>query len=63
MDGRSASEILTGKPTCERCLGRPWRKWDNITIDKEIGINRRNWIDSAEDRDYWRVSGFNKACS
>jgi hypothetical protein len=20
---------------------------------KEIGINMRNWIDSAQDRDYW----------
>jgi hypothetical protein len=22
---------------------------------KEIGINRRNWADSAQDRDYWRA--------
>ena len=22
---------------------------------KEIGINADNWIDSAQDRDYWRV--------
>ena len=22
---------------------------------KEIGINTRNWVDSAQDRDYWRV--------
>jgi hypothetical protein len=22
---------------------------------KETGINRRNWIDSAQDRDYWRA--------
>ena len=21
---------------------------------KEIGINIRNWVDSAEDRDHWR---------
>jgi hypothetical protein len=20
---------------------------------KEIGINTRNWVDSAQDRDYW----------
>ena len=27
---------------------------DNIIIDlKEIGINRRNWVDSSQDRDYW----------
>jgi hypothetical protein len=22
---------------------------------KEIGINARNWLDSAQDRDYWRA--------
>ena len=22
---------------------------------KEIGINTRNWVDSVQDRDYWRV--------
>ena len=22
---------------------------------KEIGINTSNWIDSAQDRDYWRA--------
>ena len=22
---------------------------------KEIGINTRNWVDLAQDRDYWRV--------
>ena len=22
---------------------------------KEIGINARNWVDSAQDRDYWRA--------
>ena len=34
-------------------LGRPRRRWeDNIRMDlKEIGINTRNWIDSAQDRD------------
>jgi hypothetical protein len=21
---------------------------------KEIGINTRNWVDSVQDRDYWR---------
>ena len=29
---------------------------DNVRIDlKEIGINTKNWIDSAKDRDYWRA--------
>jgi hypothetical protein len=22
---------------------------------EEIGINTRNWVDSAQDRDYWRA--------
>ena len=41
----------------KRPLGRPRRTWeDNITIDlKEIGINTRNWVDLAQDRDYWRA--------
>ena len=38
-------------------LGRPRRGWeDNIRMDlKEIGINTRNWVGSAQDRDYWRA--------
>ena len=41
----------------KRSLRRPRRRWENnITIElKEIGINTRNWIDSAQDRDYWRA--------
>ena len=33
------------------------RRWeDNIRMDiKEIGINTRNWVDSAQGRDYWRA--------
>ena len=22
---------------------------------KKIGVNTRNWVDSAQDRDYWRA--------
>ena len=54
MEGdRSAFKILTVN-TGKRPLGRPRRKWeDNIRMDpKEIDINRRNWVDSAQDRDY-----------
>ena len=49
-EGRSAFKILTGKPTGKR-------RWEvNIRMDlKEIGINTRNWVDSAQDRDYWRA--------
>ena len=43
--------------TGKRSLGRPRRRWeDNIRINlKGIGINTRNWVDSAQDRDYWRA--------
>ena len=28
----------------------------NIRMDlNEIGINTMNWVDSAQDRDYWRA--------
>ena len=55
--GRSAFKILTGKPTGKRTLGRPRRRWeDNIRMDlEEIGINARNWVDSAQNRNYWRA--------
>ena len=53
--GRSAFKILTGTPTGKRPIGRPRRRWEeNITmVFKEIGINTRNWVDSAQDGDYW----------
>ena len=38
-------------------LGSPRLRWkDSMGMDmKEIGINRRNWFDSAKDRDYRRA--------
>ena len=56
-EGRSAFKILADKPIRKRPLGRPRRKCeDNIRINlKEIGINMRNWVDSAQDRDYLRA--------
>ena len=38
-------------------LGRPRRRWeDNIRMGhKEIGINARNWVASAQDRCYSRT--------
>ena len=32
-------------------------RWENnIRIDlEEISINAGNWVDSAQDRDYWRA--------
>ena len=56
-EGRRAFKMLTGKPTGKRPLGRPRRKWvDNIRMDlEEISINAGNWVDSAQDRNYWRA--------
>ena len=56
-EGRSAFKILTGKPTGKRPLGRSRRRWeDNNRMDlEEISINAGNWVDSAQDRDYWRA--------
>ena len=56
-EGRSAFKILTGKPTGNRPLGRPRSRWeDNIRMDlEEIGINAGNWVDSAQDKYYWRA--------
>ena len=57
-EGRSVYKILTGsKPIGNRTLGRPRHRWeDNIKMYlKEIGINTRNWVDSPQDRDYWRA--------
>ena len=49
--------ILIGTLTGKRHLGRPRRGWeDNIRMDlQEIDINAGNWVDSAQDRDYWKA--------
>ena len=56
-EGRSIFKILTGKPIGKRPLGWPRRRWeDNIRMDlEEIGIKAGNWVDSAQDRNYWRA--------
>ena len=42
-------------PTGKTPLRRPRSRWeDNIRIDL-IGLNTRNWVDAAQDRDYWRA--------
>ena len=48
---------LKYKPIGKRPLGRPRRRWeDNIRMDLvEIGINTKNWVDSTQDRNYWRA--------
>ena len=57
VEGRSTFKILTGKPTGKRPLGKPRHRWeDNIRMDlEEKGINAGNWVDSAQDRNYWRA--------
>ena len=49
--------MLIVKPTGKRPLGRTRLRWeDNIRMDlEEIGINAWDWVDSAQDRDYWRA--------
>ena len=45
--------ISTGK----RPLGRSRHGWEeNIRKDlKEMDVNMRNWVNSAQDGDYWRA--------
>ena len=56
-EGRSAFKILSSKPTGKRPLGRLRHRWENnIRMNlKEIGVNMRHWVDSVQDRDYWRA--------
>ena len=51
-EDRSVFKILTGKP-----IGRPRRRLkDSIRMYlKEIGVNTRNFVDSAQHWDYFRV--------
>ena len=51
-ESRNAFKMLTGKPTEKRHLGRPMRRWEDL---EEIGVNAGNWVDSAQDRDYWKA--------
>ena len=55
-ESSSAFKILTGKSTGKRPR-KPRRRWeDNIRMDlKEIGMNMRNWVVSAQDIHYWRA--------
>ena len=54
-EGRSTFKILTAKPGGKRPLGRPRCRWENnIRMNlKGIGISTGNWVDSAQDWDYW----------
>ena len=54
---RAYSQNENRNATRKRLLGRSRRRWkDNIRMDlKEIRTNTRNWVDSAQDRDYWKA--------
>ena len=45
------------KHTGKRPLGKLGRRWENnIRMDhKEIDVITRNWVDSTQNRDYWRA--------
>jgi hypothetical protein len=49
--------VLVGKSEGNKPLGRPrLGREDNIKMDlREIGRGAIDWIDLAQDRDWWRV--------
>jgi hypothetical protein len=53
--GRGVYRVLVRRSEGKRPLGRPRRRWeDNIKIDlREMGIDRANWIQLAQDRVQW----------
>ena len=54
QESRTSFKILTGKYTGQRPQGRA--RQDNIRMNiKKIGVSMRNWIDSSQDKDYWRA--------
>ena len=57
QEHKSAFKIFTYTPAGKRPLERPRRRWEeNIRmILKEIGVNTRNCLDSAQDRDYLKA--------
>ena len=55
-EGRNAPKILIDKPTGKRPLGRPRSGWEDIRRDLyEMGTKTRNWVDLAQDRNYWKA--------
>ena len=53
-EGRTDCKISTDKPIGKRPLERPTPRWeDNIRTDLEEIAG--NWVDSAQDRNYWRA--------
>jgi hypothetical protein len=55
-EGEECRDFL-GKPEGKRPLGRSRRRWENnIQMDlKEVGCGGMDWIELAQDRDWWRA--------
>ena len=50
-EGGNVFRILTGIHREKRLLGKSRRRGDNIRMDiKGLGINKRSWVDSAQNR-------------
>jgi len=49
--------VSVGKPEGKSPLGRPRSRWeDNIKMDlQDVGGNRGDWMELAQDRDRWRA--------
>ena len=55
-EGRKAFKILTGVPTGKYLQeGVDLYRRKILQQIQKIGVNTRNWIDSAQDMDYWRA--------
>jgi hypothetical protein len=54
---RNTYRILVEKPERKTPLGRPRRRWvGNIKVDlREIGWVGMDWIDLAQNREYWKA--------
>ena len=52
-EGRGDFKMLTDKPIGNRPIEKPRCRWENnIGVNlKEIAVNTKNWIDSAQGRD------------
>ena len=62
MANTSACKTVAKAPRLKTCLVLPPNTppsvplHGNIRMDlKEIGVTIKNWVDSAEDRNYWRA--------
>ena len=55
-EGRGVHSVLVGKPDGKRPLGRRRRRWeDNIKMNLEVGRGCGDWMELAQDMDWWRA--------